>query len=222
MVAKHLSENRLLDIHNINIDVKNREIYLQSPIEFEEEGGVDFRSSINFTKNMNYLTSLSYDPILIHMYLPGGIWEDGLGIYDVIKECPCKTIIVAYAKVQSASSIIFQAADVRVLMPNTHILIHYGSLSIDDEHKAVMSNLEWSEKESQKMIDIFTERCLNSPMAKEKKWKKMIIRKHIMTKLDTKSDWILDAQESLYYGFADGVLGDSNFNDIHTIKYNNS
>ena len=220
MTNKSSSESLLEDIHNINIDLKNREIYLHSPIEFEEEGGVDFRSGINFIKNMNYLTSISYDPILIHMYLPGGIWEDGLGIYDTIATSPCKTILLAYSKVQSASSIILQSADVRILMPNVHVLIHYGSLSIEDEHKAAMSSFQWSEKESQKMINIFTDKCMESPMAQEKKWKKMIIKKHIMSQLANKSDWILDAREAVYYGFADGVLGDSGFSDIHTIKYN--
>ena len=54
-------------------------------------------------------------------------------------------------------------------LPNTHILIHYGSLTLDHDHKAAMSSLQWSEKESNKMIDIFTDKCFNSPMAKEKK-----------------------------------------------------
>ena len=220
MPIKSNSESLLEDIHNLNIDTKNREIYLQSPIEFEEEGGVDFRSGVNFIKNMNYLASISYDPILIHMYLPGGIWEDALGIYDAIATSPCKTILIAYSKVQSASSVILQAAHLRILMPNVHVLIHYGSLSIEDEHKAAMASFEWSEKESQKMINIFTEKCLESPMAQEKKWKKMIIKKHIISQLANKSDWILDAKEAVYYGFADGVLGDSGFSDIHTIKYN--
>ena len=81
-----------------------------------------------------------------------------------------------------------------------------------------MSSFQWSEKESNKMIDIFTDKCLNSPMAKEKNWKKMIIKKHIMSQLANKSDWILDAEEAVYYGFADGVLGDRKFPDIDKIK----
>ncbi len=215
-------DQRLYDIHNINIDIKNREVYLHSPPDFEEESGVDFKTAINLYKNITYLSNINYDPIIIHMYLPGGVWEDCLGIYDIIKQCPCKIILIASAKVESASSVIFKAADLRILMPNTNMLIHYGSLSIDNEHKAVMSNLEWSERESNKMIDIFTEKCIQGPLAKEKRWKKMSARKHIMTQLANKSDWILNATEATHYGFSDGVLGSSGFEDLHTIKKNNT
>ena len=103
-------------------------------------------------------------------------------------------------------------------MPNTHVLIHYGSLSIDNEHKAAMSSFQWSEKESQKMIDIFTDKCLTSPLAVEKNWKKMIIKKHIMSQLAAKSDWILDADEAVSYGFADGVLGSKKYPNIDSLK----
>ena len=73
------------------------------------------------------------------------------------------------------------------------------------------------EKESLKMINMFTDRC-RSPIAKERNWKKHIIRKHIMTQLDNKSDWILNAEEAVYYGFADGVLGDRKFSTIDKLK----
>jgi ATP-dependent protease ClpP protease subunit len=101
-------------IHSYGLDVKNREIYLHSYLGDEDEGGVDYRSAIVFEKNIRYLNLISNDPIFIHMHLPGGDWEDCLGIYDTIKHSRSKTIILAYSKVQSASSIIFQAADTRV------------------------------------------------------------------------------------------------------------
>ena len=40
----------------------------------------------------------------------------------------------------------------------------------------------------------------------------------IVSQLDSKSDWILDAEESVDYGFADGVLGSRKFPNIDTIK----
>jgi ATP-dependent protease ClpP protease subunit len=217
-MSNNLQDTELYEIHNYGIDVKNREIYLHSDLSYEEENGVDYKVATYFEKNVRYLNTISCDPILIHMHLPGGVWEDCLGMFDTIKYSKAKIIILAYAKVESASSILLQSAHKRILMPNTHVLIHYGSLSIDNEHKAAMSSLQWSEKESQKMIDIFTERCLNSPMATEKNWKKMIIRKHIMSQLATKSDWILDAEEAVYYGFADGVLGSKKYPNVDSLK----
>jgi ATP-dependent protease ClpP protease subunit len=212
-------DNQINDIHNFNIDVKNREMYLHSYIDSEEEGGVDYRSAIIFEKNIRYLNTLSYDPILVHMHLPGGDWQDCLGIYDTIRFSKAKIIILAYAKVESSSSVILQAAPLRILMPNTNVMIHYGSFSMDAEHsKAAAAGIQWNEKECEKMIDIFTDRCMESEMAKQKNWKKMMARKHIISQLANKCDWILTANEAVDYGFADGVLGSKKYPTMELLK----
>jgi ATP-dependent protease ClpP protease subunit len=216
--TKDITEHDIFTIHQYGLDISNREIYLHSYLGDEEESGVDYRSAIAFEKNIRYLNLISNEPILIHMHLPGGDWEDCLGIYDTIKNSKSKTTILAYSKVQSASSIIFQAGENRILMPNVNILIHYGSISIDDEHKAAISSLQWSEKESSKMIDIFVDKWMTSPMCQEKNWKRQFAKKHIQSQLATKSDWILTAEESVYYGFADGILGTKEFPSIESIK----
>lgn len=211
--------HNISNIHDINIDIKNREIFLHSYTSCEgEEPGVDYRAAINLQKNLRILELINKDPIIIHMHLPGGDWSDCLGIYDTIKNCQSKTIILAYAKVESSSSIILQAADLRVLMPNTHVLLHYGSISLDTEHKAATSNLRWSERESEKMLEIFTDKCLHSPIASEKNWKKMMIKKHIQSQLSNYSDWIMSSTEAVYYGFADGILGSSLYPTIDSLK----
>lgn len=213
-------DNDLSNIHTHNIDLKNREIYLHSYVsENDEEPGVDYRSAIIFEKNIRYLNTLSIEPILIHMHLPGGMWSDCLGIYDAIKFSKSKTILLAYGSVESASSVILQAADLRILMPNTNVLIHYGSFSINEEHsKAAASSVQWNEKECDKMVDIFTEKCSISEMAKNKNWKKMMAKKHIISQLANKCDWILTASEAVEYNFADGVFGSKRFNNIEELK----
>lgn len=213
-------EQKLLNIHDYGIDIENREIYLHSYVADSEDSdyGIEHRAAVRFEKNVRYLNLISSEPILVHMHIPGGDWEDCLSIFDTILSSKANIGILAYTKVASASSVILQAAKLRILMPNCHVLIHYGSLTIENEHKAAMSNLQWNEKESHKMIDIFTDRCFGSPIAIEKNWKKMMIKKHILSQLANKSDWILDAEESINYGFADGTLGSTSFPNIDTIK----
>jgi ATP-dependent protease ClpP protease subunit len=213
-------DTNLSSIHSYNIDPKNREIFLHSYIgDSDEEAGVDYRSAVVFEKNMRYLNIISNEPILIHMHLPGGDWEDCLGIYDTIQYSRSKTIILAYGKVQSSSSVILQAADLRILMPNVNMLIHYGSISLDSEHsKAAASSVKWNERESDKMIDIFTERCIQGEMAKNKNWKKMIAKKHIQAQLASQCDWILTAKETIEYNFADGILGEKKYPQIDSLK----
>jgi ATP-dependent protease ClpP protease subunit len=205
-------------IHLYGIDIPNREIYLHSYFDDCDEGGVNYKSAIMFEKNLRYLNLLSLEPILVHMHMPGGDWQDCLGIYDAVKNSKARVVILAYAKVESSSTVLLQAANLRILTPNTNFLIHYGSISVDNEHKAALSMIHWSEKESDKMIDIFTERCMSSKICKEKNWKKMMAKKHIITQLATKRDWILTAEEAVDYGFADGILGTKKFPNIDYIK----
>lgn len=213
------AENELYNLHTFSIDPKNRELFLHSYIDCsEEENGVDHKVAVMLEKNLRYLNILSDDPILIHMHLPGGVWNDCLGIYDAIKFCKARTILLAYGSVESASSVILQAPDYRLLMPNTTVLIHYGSISVENDHKAAVSSIEWSEKESQKMIDIFTDKCMNGQITKDKEWKRSVARKHIISQLANKCDWIITAEEAVYYGFADGVLGSKQFPSIDSIK----
>jgi ATP-dependent protease ClpP protease subunit len=213
-------ENDISYLHDHNIDILNREIYLHSYIgEGEEEGGIDYRSSVKFEKNLRYLNLLSLEPILVHMHLPGGHWQDCLGMYDAIKASKANVVILAYAKAESSSSVLLQAADLRILMPNTNVLIHYGSFSMDAEHsKAAAAGIEWNERECDKMVDVFTDRCMNSSIYKEKNWKRMMAKKHIISQLASKCDWILTAQQAVDYGFADGILGTKKFPNIDYLK----
>jgi ATP-dependent protease ClpP protease subunit len=209
-------------IHTFNIDIKNREIFLHSYLSDSAEEQIDYKCSVVFEKNLRFLNQISNDPILVHMHLPGGDWQDGLGMYDAISYSKSKIIILAYAKVESCSSVLLQAAPVRVLMPNTNMLIHYGSISINEEHtKAASSSIAWNDRETDKMVDIFTDRCMEtSVIAKEKNWKKMMAKKHIVSQLANKCDWILTAEETVYYGFADGILGSKQYPTIDSLKIN--
>jgi len=59
---------------------------------------------------------------------------------------------------------------------------------------------------------------MNSIICKEKNWKRMMVRKHIVSQLATKRDWILTSDEAVRYGFADGVLGTKKYPNIEYIK----
>jgi ATP-dependent protease ClpP protease subunit len=89
---------------------------------------------------------------------------------------------------------------------------------MDNEHKAALSWVQCSDKESQKMIDIFAEKYAQSEIAKSKKFKKMIAKKHIISQLANKCDWILSAQEAVHYNFADGVLGSKKYSCLDSLK----
>ena len=207
-------------LHNYNIDVDKREIYLHSSTINEEETGVDFKSAISLHKNIRYLNLISHEPILIHMHIPGGEWSDCMSMYDTLCLCESPVAIIVYSRAESSGSIILQGADLRIMMPSSYTLIHYGTTFVDGDHKVAVSNLQWTQKEATRMVDIFVNKMIDSPLVKEKKWRKANAKKHILSQLDNKADWILYPDECVYYGFADGILGSDDFQTTNDVtKY---
>ena len=100
------------EIHAYNLDVKNREIYINEFDDSGESAGVDHRMLQNFIKNINILKNLSKDPITIHMQTVGGCWYSGMGIYDAIRSCKCKTTFIGYGQLCSMGTVIIQASSI--------------------------------------------------------------------------------------------------------------
>lgn len=112
-----------------NLDVDTRTIYMGS-VERDIEGsetGVDHMMTEYLIKGIHVLESKGEKPITIIMNNPGGDWYHGMGIYDSINNSKCHCTIKVYGHAMSMGSIILQAADTRIMMPNSRFMIHYGT-----------------------------------------------------------------------------------------------
>lgn len=211
-------EQLISEIHNHHINHLNREIYLHGYMETEEEPGVDYRMATSFVKNLHILSFQNKQSILIHMHTIGGNWSDGMAIFNSIRLCASPIVILGYAQASSMSGIIFQAADKRVLMPDCEIMIHHGSLSMDDTAMAVKSAVDQSEKACRRMLQIFAERAVEGKYFKERNYSIRRAMTFIDQKIRNAGDWYLSAEEAVYYGFADGILGEKGFENISKIR----
>lgn len=204
------------EIHEFGVDVNSREIFLHPNLEATEDSGVDFAMSSYFIKNVRMLDVRSNDPILIHMNTGGGYIAYGMSIYDAIKACSAYITILAYGYASSMSSIILQAADRRVCMPNVEFMIHEGAFSLNDSCRANYSYVEWSKHQLNVMITLYMEKCAKGPYFLDKKPSQ--IKSFIKHKFSQKQDWYMTADESLYYGLCDGILGTKGYETIDAIK----
>lgn len=209
----------LWDIHDYGVNLDTRELFLHKHLDSEDESmPVDYRMATVFIKNLRYMESLKQEePILIHMNTDGGEWNYGMAIYDAIQFSTCHITILAYAHARSMSSIIFQAADTRVLMPNADFLFHYGTIYLGEI--ASLSGgceNEWNKHLNGIMLDLYAERC-----AEAKKFAGWSV-KRIRTKLDRemkdKPERYMLPKEAVEWGFADGVLGDDRFPDLASLR----
>lgn len=215
-----LNVDPISDVNSYGLDCRNREIYLHSYVgNMDEDPGVDYRMAGTFYKNIRLLDSQNKKPILIHMHSIGGQCADGMVIFDAITICQSFVTILVYGQAESMSSVILQAADRRVMMPNAYFMCHYGSSGYEGNYKDVQKAADFEKRETEIMLDIYAEHMLESKYIKEKytdptheKVKNLLKRKF------KDGDWYLNAEEAVYHGFADHVINSRRYPTIDSLK----
>jgi ATP-dependent protease ClpP protease subunit len=211
-------------IHNLDTD--NRVLYMGSVDKTSEyESGVDHLMAESFIKGLHVLESKNSDEITIIMNNPGGEWYHGMAIFDAIQNAKCHCTIKVYGYAMSMGSIILQAADKRILMPNSRFMIHYGGTSFDDaslpliekwiseerrinydmEEIYLKAMLDKEEKEGHGYLAKTLSSILESPktLSRKAELKKEELR--LILKEMLNFDTILTAEETVDLGFADEI-----------------
>lgn len=215
-------ENDILhDLHNYGAHMKSREIFLHNHFASADDSnpGVEYRMSSTFIKNIRALDSQNNNHIIVHMQSIGGEWSDGMAMYDAIRMCNSHVTIIAYGQAESMSSIILQAADTRIMTPNSYFMSHYGSTSMTGDYQNVQNWMKYEQRLCDIMIDIYCKRCVKGKYFKEKFGTNSIVKvKNFLSQKLKDGDWYLNAEEAVYYGFCDGVLGNRKYPNILSLK----
>ena len=224
-ISKKKDNDRIAQVQDYNLDIEANHVYLFGEESYigedlgpEGEPGVEFSMANRFIKNLNILMRKSNNPILIHMKTCGGDWNEGMAIYDAIRACPNPTTILNYTHARSMSSIIFQAANKRVMMPNSHFLIHDGTLAYSGTQKQTISFVEWYKRTEPIMLGIYAD-----SMEREGKFKgnpRKAILDFLRVKMDAKEDVYWTAKQTVTLGLADEIFGhDGKYDWSKLLKY---
>lgn len=208
---KATSEDLIYHLHQFDIDLKSNHIYLMGVDRGYEvepgvmEPGVEFTMANRLIKNINICMRVNPDtPIVIHLKTCGGLWEEGMAIYDAIKSCPSPVTILNYTHARSMSSIIFQAADKRVMMPNSIFMFHDGTYGIEGTVKMVRSAVEFDKKNDKTMLEIYAQKM--NECGKMQGLGIPKITKWLRSQMDRKEDVFLTAKETVNLGLADEIF----------------
>ena len=208
------------DVHSYGIDIKSREIYLHGYIcNTDEDPGVEYRMAATFYKNIRMLDLQNREPIVVHMFSPGGDWDAGMAIYDAISICNSYVTVIAYGQASSMSSVILQAGDKRVMTQNSHFMLHYGSVNMGGDHLSAHNYAKVDKRNAETMLDIYVRGCVKGKYFKEHYTdpNEEKVKNYLKRKLKD-GDWYLDPNEAVYYGLADAVLGTRKHPDIDSLK----
>ena len=211
-VMNHLL-NQLSTLQNQNVDIVNNEVYLFGRDEYyvhgDGEPGIEYSLTNQFIRNINFLRehvpSLE-TPILIHMKSCGGYWQEGMAIYDTIKMCESPTTILSYTHAQSMTSIIFLAADRRVMMPHSTFMIHRGTMGMygtGTQFKTEMIQLQRTEDE---MFDIYVDHLKKHGNKSIRKKTKKSIYSWLDKMMKEHEEVYFSAEEAVDIGWADEIF----------------
>lgn len=186
-------KNSIDQLHDYSIHIDSRTIFLGSE---EVESGTDNKMAERLIKNLHLLESISKEAITIIMQNPGGEEYSMFAMYDAIRASKCHITIKAFGEIMSAGSIIFQAADVRIMAPNAVQMVHYGSFAFEGHAKDVQ---KWAKESSR--IDNWMEQVY---------YQRIKTKKSKVTILDTQKllmfDSFLTAKQSVDLGLCDKIL----------------
>ena len=197
-------------IHEFCVDVPGRQIFLHGkhlPYGADYQGdepGVEYMMATQFIKNLHTLRLQSpTEPVTIHLHTCGGLYPEGMAVYDAIRAMPYNVTIISYTHARSMSSLILQAGDRRLLMASSYFMFHYGTYYMAGEFRKVESNFDF-DKQNDRMIDIYVEALKRKGKFKDRSERS--IRTMLKKKMDSKIDVFLTAKEAVEWGFADGIV----------------
>ena len=134
----------------------------------------------------------------------GGFVEEGFALYDAIRFCSCYVTILSYTHARSMSSIILQAADKRVLMPNSYFMIHWGTYAFSGGHRQMLSWAEFEKKMEPRFLAVYLNKMEGSNYFKHRS--RQGIETRLRAKMGSKTDIILTPEEAISWGLADEVF----------------
>lgn len=209
---KAKSDDPVFHVHEYDVDLQSNHIFLMGS-EFYSHGtesptgepGVDYTMANRFIRNINLCMRVNPNkPIVIHMKTCGGDWTEGMAIYDAIKSCPFPVTILNYTHARSMSSLIFQAANKRVMMPHSYFMFHEGTLAYEGNYRTVMSTVEFDKLGRDVMLDIYIQSMKKNGVFKDKK--DAVIKKYLDDQMNKKDDVFLTPTQTLELGLADCIF----------------
>lgn len=199
-------------LHNYDVDPIRFQVYLvgreeaEADMEFGEPG-VEYLMANRVIKNLNMLSNMNKTkPILVHMKTCGGHVVEGHAIYDALMAIPNPVTILNYSHARSMSSIIFQAANKRIMMPSSYFMFHEGDTAVSGTPKQVKSIVAFDDHYKDMMLTIYAERMRNTPNSKVRAWSYERIKAWLQNEMDKKEDVHLTAKETVEWGFADEIF----------------
>lgn len=159
-------------------------------------GEINHVSASRCIMQMLYLQSVKRDAD-IHLYInsPGGVVDDTLAIYDIMKFLTCDIATYCIGRAESGGAVVFMAGKKgkRFILPNAKVMIHQPFGGVYGQAADIEIQAEEILKTKDTLVNVMAKCTGQTPER---------IRE------DSERDRFFDARQSVEYGICDEVLGE--------------
>src|ERR1700733_13859192 len=158
-------------------------------------GEINHVSASRIMMQMLYLQSVKRDQdINLYINSPGGVVDDTLAIYDIMKFLNCDVATYCIGRAESGGAIVFMAGrkGKRFILPNAKVMIHQPFGGVYGQASDIQIQAEEILKTKDTLLQVMA-LCTGQPLER--------IRE------DSERDRFFAAHQAVQYGICDEVLG---------------
>jgi len=159
-------------------------------------GEINHVSASNVIMRLLYLQSVKRDAdINLYINSPGGVVDDTLAIYDIIRFMSCDVATYCIGRAESGGAIVFMAGKKgkRYILPNAKVMIHQPYGGVYGQAADIEIQAEEILKTKDTLINIMARHTGQSPER---------------VREDSERDRFFTAREAVEYGICDEILGE--------------
>jgi ATP-dependent Clp protease protease subunit len=159
-------------------------------------GEINHVSAARVYMQMLYLQSVKRDQdINLYINSPGGVVDDTLAIYDVMRFLQCDVATYCIGRAESGGAVVFMAGKKgkRYILPNAKVMIHQPFGGVYGQAADIEIQAEEILKTKQNLINIMA-KCTGQPVER------------VLN--DSERDRFFDAKQAVEYGLCDEILGE--------------
>jgi len=159
-------------------------------------GEINHVSASRIIMQMLYLHSVKRDQdINLYINSPGGVVDDTLAIYDIMRFLTCDIATYCIGRAESGGAVVFMAGKKgkRFILPNAKVMIHQPFGGVYGQAADIEIQAEEILKTKETLISIMA-KCTGQTIDRVRD--------------DSERDRFFDAHQSVKYGICDEVLGE--------------
>lgn len=175
-------------------------------------GAIDSYSETNANNLRAQLETANGGDVTLNIASEGGSYFEGLTMASMISTYKGKTTAKGIGIVASAATVVFLAADEKILTKNSFFMIHSAWAGAEGNAKEISKTVELLSKVDEQMVNIYTAqmeskgKLINNSIDETKEYVKQMMQ----------AETWLSAEEAVDLGFADYIMDEAQIQDYNT------